>query len=80
MASKFRLQIIDTITGNVVAGGIEPGRREELDFISDIVQRTLAKGVGFFRTENHVAEDLYDAIEEAILELKKTVRSGRPPA
>lgn len=73
MPSRFRLQIVDTVTNRVVEW--EPGLSVEIDFIEDVVSRTLARGVGIFRGSKHVADDLKAAIEESIFNLKKQVRA-----
>lgn len=72
MASSFKMQIVDTRTGQVVE--FEPGLSVEVNFIDDCVNRILAKGVGFWRTEKHVSQDIRDGIEQAIQFLKVKVR------
>lgn len=72
MASKFRICIIRADGTEV---HFHPGSHEELDFVSAVVDRTLEKGVGFFRTKAHVAQDLTAAIEEVINDLKAEVRA-----
>lgn len=72
MASSFTMQIVDKRTGSVVE--FEPGLTVEMDFITDVVQRVLDKGVGVFRTEAHVAADIRSGIEEAIYALKVKVK------
>lgn len=71
MTSRFKMQILDSITGDLVEW--EPGLRIESEFITDCVSRILAKGVGMFRTSDHVGKDISNGIEEAILDLKRKV-------
>ena len=72
MASSFRMQIVDTRNGKVVE--FEPGLSVEVNFVDDCVTRVIAKGVGFGRTQAHVAQDVRDAIEESIHALKIKVK------
>lgn len=72
MASSFLMQIVDTRTNTVVE--FEPGKTVEIDFVTDVVSRVIAKGVGVFRTQEHVAKDVRDAIEEAIYGLKLKIK------
>jgi hypothetical protein len=66
------MQIVDTRNGKVVE--FEPGLSVEVNFVDDCVIRMIAKGVGFGRTQAHVAQDVREAIEEAILALKLKVK------
>lgn len=66
------MQILDTLTGELVEW--EPGLRIESEFVTDCVARILAKGVGFFRSSEHVGADISAGIEEAILGLKAKVQ------
>lgn len=66
------MQIVDKRSGNVVE--FEPGLSVEINFIDDCVNRILAKGVGVFRTQDHVSQDIRDGITEAIQELKIKVK------
>jgi hypothetical protein len=75
MASRFRMQIVDTVTGDVVE--YEPGRRVETEFVSDCINRIVAQGVGFFKTEATVKAAVEAGIKEAIFELKTQVRATR---
>lgn len=75
MASRYLMQIVDRDTGDVVQ--FEPGTAIERDFVSDIVRKTSAKGVGLGRTTSHVVGDVRAAIEEAIFELKAQVARRR---
>ena len=72
MASMFVMQIVDKRSGEVVQ--FEPGLSVEINFIDDCVTRILAKGVGVFRTQAHVAQDVRLGIEEAIHALKRKVK------
>lgn len=69
--SKYRILIVRE-DGKEVK--IHPGGKGERDLVSAIVDTTIAKGVGFFRTEDHVKQDLTDAINEVLFELKAEVR------
>jgi hypothetical protein len=71
MASRFEFAIIDKQTGNIVVKTEPLGTH---DIISQFVKRLRDKGVGFFRTENHVAADAQSALEELIFELKAKVQ------
>lgn len=68
----FLLQIVDKLHNEVVQ--FEPGLSVEINFIDDCVTRAISKGIGLGRTSNHVAQDIRDAIEESIYELKLKVR------
>ena len=70
-ASRFRIQIIDTHSGEVCE--FHPGLKVEQDFVADLVARTIAKKVGLFKSSGNVETKLRAAIEEAFLELKKQV-------
>jgi hypothetical protein len=72
MYSDYLMQVVDKLHNEVVQ--FEPGLSVEVNFIDDCVTRAIAKGVGIGRTSNHVAQDIRDAIEEAIYELKRKVR------
>ena len=73
MASKYLLQIISRDSGDVIQ--FEPGLSTEINFIDDIVTRTIAKGVGLFKSKTHVETDLRTAIGEALYELKSKIRA-----
>lgn len=46
------------------------GGKQEADLIESIVRKVLEKGVGFFKTSNHVENDLREGIKDAILAIK----------
>lgn len=69
--SDYKLQIVHIGRGTVVEWA--PGLLVEQEFVDDLVKRVLAKGVGFGRTEAHVAVDVRAAIEEQLLDLKRMV-------
>lgn len=71
MASKFRISVTSTEGSKV---HLIPGGKGERDLVAAIVDATIAKGVGFMRTEAHVRADLTDAINEVLLELKSEVK------
>lgn len=52
---------------------LKPGAKGERDLVDAIVSATLAKGVGVLRSEDHVALDLTDAINEVLFDLKSEV-------
>lgn len=72
MPSKYLLQIVHRTSGEVVQ--FEPGLSTEINFIDDCVQRILSKGVGVFRTNKHVEQDIRDGINEAVHSLKLKVK------
>lgn len=67
----FKLQIVnqDGELARFPGGG--PLERE---FVEACVAALVAKGVGIFRTENHVAIDCREAITEVIYALKADTR------
>jgi hypothetical protein len=68
--SKFRISIVRPDGYQVL---MYPGSRGERDLVADIVERTLAKGVGVFRSEAHVKADLEAAITESLQALKSEI-------
>ena len=71
--SEYRLRIVHARTGQIVKGW-EPGTHIETDLVDELCARTKAKGVGMFRTEAHVLDDIRAAFAEMLYELKKQVR------
>lgn len=71
MASKF-LITITRHDGKEVH--LRPGAHGERDLVKAIVDATLAKGVGLFRSKAHVKEDLEAALSEVLFELKSEVK------
>lgn len=69
------MQIVDRATGEVVQW--EPGRAVELDFIEDITAMILSRGVGLFRTTDHVKRSIEDGLLDALKLLKSKIK--RPP-
>lgn len=65
----FYLQIVDA---NGVVIRTRAGRIHEAPLVDAIVSRTLAKGVGIFRTQANVEAKLREAITEAIDSIKVT--------
>lgn len=63
----FYLQISDP-SGVVIK--TSAGGKHERDLIDMIVDHVMIRGVGFFKTSNHVEQDLRDGIAAAILEIK----------
>lgn len=71
-APMFKLQIVENYTGRVLE--FEGGGKVEMDLIESIVQAVMRRGVGMWRTQAHVEQDLRDGIQEAIHGLKtKTI-------
>lgn len=50
----------------------------ELNLIDVAVKHILAKGVGVFRGEAHVEQDIRDGLSEAIFSLKEQTRYVQP--
>ena len=71
MASRFLMQIVDRQTGEIIQ--YEPGRRAEILFVEDCIERIVELGVGFGRTQKHVVTDIRAGIESAILALKAKI-------
>lgn len=67
----FKLQIV-TPEGDLAR--FPGGGPLEREFIEACVTAAIAKGVGVFRTEAHVAQDMRDAISETIYALKSDTR------
>ena len=65
------LQLADK---NGIVARYRAGGEAERDFIDACTLAIVRRGVGVFRTEAHVAQDIRDGIAEAILSLKKTAR------
>jgi hypothetical protein len=53
------------------------GEVVEMDLRKAIKEAILAKGVGVFRTQNHVAEDIDAGIEEALENFKASVHPSK---
>ena len=68
--SRFRLQIIDTLTGKV-AHGWQPGDKVETDLVGEFVKRLT--GVGLFTREKVVKAHAEIALTELIHDLKARV-------
>lgn len=73
MASRFRLQIVDIDTRQIVVGGLEPDFRSgsERDLIERVVACAQRKRVGFGRTEAHCLNAFRDAMIETFMETKQ---------
>lgn len=72
MESRFKLQIVDKVNGDVVEW--EPGLSIEMAFVEDITNKIISKRVGFFTTKKKVAQAVKEGLEEAIFELKAKVK------
>lgn len=71
MASAFLLQIIHEATGEIVAEWAPRENAPEL--LDDLLARVEAKGVGLFRTTEHVKQDIAAAWRETLQTLKDRV-------
>ncbi len=73
--SRFVLSITDTATGSQAQ--LRPGGTSERQIINEVVNAVIAKGVGLFKTEAHVAQ----AVREALIEVLTAVKSDvQPPS
>lgn len=70
MSSRYRICIIRQDGDPVI---LYPGSHGERDLVEAIVDTTMAKGVGFLKNEAHVRQDLTEAINEVLLEIKSEV-------
>jgi hypothetical protein len=70
MPSKFLISIVREDGQKTF---LRPGSYGELDLIQAIIDTTIRKGVGLFRTESHVKQDLTDALNEVLFSLKAEV-------
>lgn len=73
MASRFKLQIVEKATGDIVLG-LEPGSKIETDLIEDFMRRLKGYGVGMFKSEAKVEAAATRAWEELLYDLKRLVR------
>lgn len=71
MESEYLIQVLHKSTGKVVQW--EPGLSVEKALVTELIGRVRTKGVGVFRTENHVIHDVREALEELLYELKSKV-------
>lgn len=69
--SAYVIQVVEKETGRVVEWA--PGQKVEREFVTDLCNRVAAKGVGIFRTTDHVTQDVHDALHELLFELKSEV-------
>lgn len=65
----FYIQIVHVGTGAVAR--VPGGGRLEADLTNLFVRYIMAKGVGFFKTEKHVEQDVRDGIKDAIMAMKQ---------
>lgn len=72
MPSEWLIQVVHAKTGEVCHSWL-PGLAVERQFIEEIVNRTVSKGVGMWRTSAHVAEDVRSAVKELLYDLKSQV-------
>lgn len=64
----FLIQIVDVERHQVVR--IPGGGQLERNLIQEVVKRTVSRGVGYFRSEEHVSKAITEAITEVVRELK----------
>ena len=70
--SRYRLQIIDAQTGEVVIGW-QPNDRVETELSEELLRRVKDRGVGLFRTEAQVLASLRQCFSDMLYELKGRV-------
>lgn len=72
MASNYTLQIVQDSSGDVVASW--KGRSPiETRMADELANRVALRGVGVGRTTSHVMQDVRDAFNEMLTELKRQV-------
>lgn len=69
--SEFLIQVVHKEDGKVVAW--QPGREIELSLIEELRERVRLKGVGLGRTSTHVLNDVVEALQELLHDLKAKV-------
>ncbi len=69
----FKLQIV-YVDGTAIP--FHAGSSFERDLVQVCKRAILAKGVGLWKTEAHVAKDIEDGIAEAIRELKREAKAA----
>jgi hypothetical protein len=69
----FLLQIVE-VGGPRAVAQIPGGGALEADLIDICTRTILSKGVGLFKTEAHVEQDIRDGLAEAIMGLKAQTR------
>lgn len=76
MASRFRLQIVDADTGQIVVGNLMPGRGrdDERELVGRVLARVQAAGVGVLRSEARVLEAVRTAMIRVFQDEKDRVR------
>lgn len=88
MPSRYLMQIMDRKTNTAVQW--EPGRTVECDFVEEcarqiashdealtdqIVRTAIRRGIGFWRTEAHVEDDLRIAIAQTLRDRQATLHT-----
>lgn len=71
--SVFLLQIVENNPSRTVAT-IPAGGPLEADIIELCVKEIVSRGVGLFRSESHVTQDIRDGIRAAFLAIKDQTR------
>ena len=74
MASRFLIQVVDKTTGDVVSWA--PGLAAERQFTDDLVNRVVAKGVGYGRSSAKVGTAVRESLTELLHDLKRDVPPG----
>lgn len=72
-APLFLLQIVES-QGNKVVAQVPGGGALEAELIDICTRAIVVRGVGLFRTEAHVEQDIRDGIAAAITGLKDQTR------
>lgn len=70
MPSKFAIKIVRN-DGTAVL--LKPGAIGERDLKDALLAEVRARGVGIARTANHVVQDVSDALDAVLLDLKSEV-------
>ena len=68
----FLLQVVDAETGDVAK--FRAGGPLEAKLLTDCADAIVARGVGLFRTEAHVRQDILDGMRDVLSVLKKEAR------
>lgn len=72
--SAYQMQIVTVGTKPVVVAAWPPGATGELDLIESVAEAVRAKGVGLFRTEAHVINDVREVLRQTLYALKASVK------
>ena len=72
MISRYRLQVVDTMTHQVIRGW-QPGDRCELDMAADLAKRLESQPIGLFSSKQKVLTEVNRAFLAMIHGLKERV-------